>query len=232
MSTVAGMPVGLLYQPDFIEAAEEEMLLNGCAGLDYTPFVNMGYESKRLVASFGQALSFRSGTQWAERLPPEWMLGLLLRVRSWLAEAAPLAACSSAALSQAEESEVSTEYRGAVCGPELAHVLVTRYPPGAQINWHRDAPQFELICGLSLGAACRLRLRPCRGLPEQTETPPRASAPEPAGMPAAARPRRSISLRLEPRSLYLLSGAARYDWEHSIAPLQAERYSITFRTQG
>jgi hypothetical protein len=35
---------------------------------------------------------------------------------------------------------------------------------------------------------------------------------------------------LQPRSGYLLSGAARYAWQHSIPPTKALRYSITFRT--
>jgi alkylated DNA repair dioxygenase AlkB len=33
-----------------------------------------------------------------------------------------------------------------------------------------------------------------------------------------------------PRSAYLLRGPARFDWEHSIPPLSALRYSITLRT--
>jgi alkylated DNA repair dioxygenase AlkB len=35
---------------------------------------------------------------------------------------------------------------------------------------------------------------------------------------------------VEPRSAYLLSGPARQDWEHSIAPGDTLRFSITFRT--
>jgi alkylated DNA repair dioxygenase AlkB len=35
---------------------------------------------------------------------------------------------------------------------------------------------------------------------------------------------------LQPRSIYILAGEARTDWEHSIPPLNALRYSITFRT--
>jgi alkylated DNA repair dioxygenase AlkB len=39
-----------------------------------------------------------------------------------------------------------------------------------------------------------------------------------------------VSLTAEPRSAYLLSGPARFEWEHSIPPVDALRYSITFRT--
>jgi alkylated DNA repair dioxygenase AlkB len=35
---------------------------------------------------------------------------------------------------------------------------------------------------------------------------------------------------LDPRSIYLLSGEARHDWEHSITGMSAPRWSITFRT--
>ena len=37
-------------------------------------------------------------------------------------------------------------------------------------------------------------------------------------------------LAVEPRSAYLLSGEARHEWEHSIVPGEALRFSITFRT--
>jgi alkylated DNA repair protein (DNA oxidative demethylase) len=35
---------------------------------------------------------------------------------------------------------------------------------------------------------------------------------------------------LDPRSGYVLSGPARYAWQHSIPPTKALRFSITFRT--
>ena len=89
---------------------------------------------------------------------------------------------------------------------QLGHVLVTEYQPGAPIGWHRDRPQFGEVVGVSLLSPCILRFRRRRG----------------AGWERA-------SLPAEPRSAYLLSGPARSEWEHSIAPLQALRYSITFR---
>ena len=89
---------------------------------------------------------------------------------------------------------------------QLNHALITEYRPGAGIGWHRDRPQFGEVVGVSLLSACTLRLRRRRG-----------SGWERASLPAA------------PRSAYLLSGAARTEWEHSIAPMQALRYSITFR---
>ncbi len=90
---------------------------------------------------------------------------------------------------------------------DFVHVLLARYDPGAGIGWHRDRPVFEKIVGASLGTPARLRFRRRR----------------PGGFDR-------VSLDVQPRSAYLLSGEARHDWEHSIAPGEALRFSITFRT--
>jgi len=89
----------------------------------------------------------------------------------------------------------------------LAAALLIRYDPGAGIGWHRDRPHYAEVLGLSLGAPCTLRLRR-----RTTEGFARRNVP------------------LPPRSLYRLSGEVRWDWEHSITPLEVTRRSITFRT--
>ena len=89
---------------------------------------------------------------------------------------------------------------------ELEHVLVTEYQPGAAIGWHRDRPEFGDVVGVSLLSPCQFRLRRRSG----------------AGWERA-------SFTAEPRSAYLLSGPARYEWEHSIPPVEALRWSVTFR---
>jgi alkylated DNA repair dioxygenase AlkB len=38
------------------------------------------------------------------------------------------------------------------------------------------------------------------------------------------------SIVAEPRSVYLLRGASRTEWEHSIPPIEMLRYCITFRS--
>jgi alkylated DNA repair dioxygenase AlkB len=86
--------------------------------------------------------------------------------------------------------------------------LLIRYDPGAGIGWHRDRPQYGEVMGLSLGAPAVLRLR--------------------RRLPGGGFERRSVEL--PPRSLYLLSGDVRWEWEHSIAPMAQQRRSITFRT--
>jgi alkylated DNA repair dioxygenase AlkB len=90
---------------------------------------------------------------------------------------------------------------------EFQHVLVTEYGPGAGIGWHRDKAVFGKVVGVSLVAPCVLRMR--RAVGEKKWERAKAS--------------------LEPRSAYLLSGPARTEWEHSIPPVSALRYSVTFR---
>lgn len=89
----------------------------------------------------------------------------------------------------------------------LVQVLLIRYDPGAGIGWHRDRPIYGEMLGLSLSAECTLRLR-------------RRTA---AGF-------ERLSINLPRRALYRLSGEARWEWEHSIAPMDETRRSITFRT--
>ena len=89
----------------------------------------------------------------------------------------------------------------------LAHALLIRYDPGAGIGWHRDRPVFEHVVGVSLGADAVMRLR--RRVDGRFE---RRQLPLPA------------------RSAYHLTGESRWDWEHSIAPMDRTRWSITFRS--
>lgn len=89
----------------------------------------------------------------------------------------------------------------------IQHAMVTEYAPGAGIGWHRDRPEFDRVIGLSFGSEATMRFR--RRRDDGWE---RASLP------------------LAPRSAYLLDGPARQDWQHSIAPGDRLRYSVTFRT--
>lgn len=90
---------------------------------------------------------------------------------------------------------------------DLVQALLIRYDPGAGIGWHKDRPVFEHVIGISLGndATLRLRRRGERGFQ-------RAKA------------------KVAPRSIYHLSGEVRHEWEHSIAPMDQPRWSITFRS--
>lgn len=93
---------------------------------------------------------------------------------------------------------------------DFVHALVTAYAPGTAIGWHRDAMNFERVAGVSLLGSCRLLLRPYPHVPRR-----------------GARP---LELHLAPRSAYVLTGAARWDWQHHVPPTPGARYSITFRT--
>jgi len=90
---------------------------------------------------------------------------------------------------------------------KFQHVMVTEYSPGAGIGWHRDKAVFGEVVGISIHAPCVLRLRRAVGEKKWER----------------------VNVMAEPRSAYFLSGQARTVWEHSIPPVEALRYSITFR---
>jgi len=90
---------------------------------------------------------------------------------------------------------------------DLQHALITEYRPGTSIGWHRDRPNYEDIIGISLLSPCTFRLRKKRGTSWQR-----------------------ASMRLDRRSVYLMRGPSRNDWEHSIPAVDELRYSVTFRS--
>ena len=102
--------------------------------------------------------------------------------------------------------EIASQFSG-IAEDKLEQALVTEYAPGAGIGWHRDKPMFEDVVALSFLAPCVLRLRRQEGCGWQ---------------------RRSVDIA--PRSGYLLHGPVRCEWEHSIVPMDVQRYSVTFRS--
>jgi alkylated DNA repair dioxygenase AlkB len=100
---------------------------------------------------------------------------------------------------------------------DFAMALINEYTPGATIGWHRDAPQYELIAGVSLLSTCRMKLRPY-------------VAPRDVGAAGGSPRKTTHEIILEPRSAYVMRGVARSGYEHSIPATEALRYSITFRT--
>jgi hypothetical protein len=99
----------------------------------------------------------------------------------------------------------------------FAMALINEYAPGAPIGWHRDAPQYGIVAGVSLLSSCRMKLRPY-------------VRPQARGAAAGTRRVATHEILLERRSAYLLTGAARSGFEHHIPPVETLRYSITFRT--
>ena len=97
--------------------------------------------------------------------------------------------------------------RVADLSPEsFEHALVTEYQPGAAIGWHKDKAAFGEVIGISLLAPCVFRFRRKRGESWQRH-----------------------AVNMQPRSMYVLSGPSRTEWEHSIPSVAQLRYSITFR---
>jgi alkylated DNA repair dioxygenase AlkB len=94
--------------------------------------------------------------------------------------------------------------------------LINEYGSGAPIGWHRDAPQYELVAGVSLLSSCRMKFRPYV---------------RPGGASAGGQRRIAThEIVLERRSAYLMTGESRNAYEHHIPAVAALRYSITFRT--
>jgi alkylated DNA repair dioxygenase AlkB len=89
----------------------------------------------------------------------------------------------------------------------LQHVLITEYRPGAAIGWHRDRANFGDVIGVSLVSPCTFRMRRRCGTSWE-----------------------GAAMRLDRRSVYLMRGPSRDEWEHSIPAVDELRYSITFRS--
>jgi alkylated DNA repair dioxygenase AlkB len=98
----------------------------------------------------------------------------------------------------------------------FAMALINKYPPGAPIGWHRDAPQYEVVAGISLLSACRMTFRPYAS--------PASAAP------AVGRRSATHAIVLDRRSAYLMTGKSRSAYEHHVPPVAELRYSVTFRT--
>ena len=172
-------PAGLVYAPDLLTEAEEGALLATLEALRFDPIVIHGQAARRTARHFGLDYDYEGRTPRPGEPVPNWL--------------EPLRATAAAFAGVEPE--------------ELVEILVQRYPAGSTIGWHRDAPAFDTVVGVSLGGASRLRFQRGKG-----------------------DARRVWEVLLEPRSGYVLAGEARTSWQHSIPPTKERRYSITFRT--
>ena len=179
MRGIVAEPEGLRYLPELIDADEERRLLERLEHLDYSEVRLHGQVARRVVRHYGVGYAFESGAVSPGDPVPEWLA--VVRER-----------CAELLGRDAEA---------------LAEALVTRYPPGATIGWHRDAPAFGQVVGVSLASPCVMRFQ--------------------HGTGAA---RRVFEQPLAPRSAYVLDGPARTRWQHSIPAVASTRYSLTFRT--
>jgi alkylated DNA repair dioxygenase AlkB len=172
-------PRGLVDVPQFISEEEERILLAHIEALSFAEVKMHGVAARRTVVHHGFEYGYGSWSLRRTGEIPPYLLALRDRAAA-LAGVAP---------------------------GELAEALTSRYPPGAGIGWHRDAPMFGVVVGISLLAPCTMRFRRAGG---------------DKGKP--------LELRLAPRSAYVLDGEARSAFQHGIPPVRALRYSISFRT--
>ena len=172
-------PEGFVYHPAVIDEEAERILLEQVRALEFGDVVMRGVKARRRVVQFGWRYSFDARVLSEGQPVPEYLRPL-------------------------------QQTAGGLAGIEpadLSEVLVTEYPAGATIGWHRDAPPFGIVVGVSLLSACRFRFRRTAG--DHVER---------------------ADVELAPRSAYILRGPVRTEWQHSIPPTTALRYSITFRT--
>src|SRR5688572_26116325 len=175
-------PPGFFYFPDFLTIEEEKELYNEISKLELQNMQFQGFEAKRKVASFGYDWSFEKRTLSKGKEIPASFSSLMNKVAVHLS----------------------------IKPGDFAELLVTEYPIGSVINWHRDAPPFDVIAGISLLSDCVFKLRPHDKSKQNRNS--------------------IISFPVKRRSLYTISGIARTDWQHSIAPVKQVRYSVTLRT--
>jgi alkylated DNA repair dioxygenase AlkB len=180
----AGLPHGLAYEGAFIERDEERALIDVIAALPLREARYKEYTARRRVYAFGSRFDFD-----AYQLKPQ-PIGVL---------PAPLQSLR----------ERLAAWAG-VTPDDFVHVMVAEYTPGTPLGWHRDAPDYALIAGVSLGSAARLRFRPW---------PPRDPKKDDI-----------LTLDLAPRSAYRMAQTARWGWQHSVPAVTALRWSVTMRT--
>lgn len=176
---MAALPEGFVYQPEFITADEERALLQALGALPLVEAKYRQYTARRRVAYFGFAYDFSTNRLGDAAPVPEFLHPLREKIARWTG----------------------------LAPDAFAHALINEYRPGTPLGWHRDAPDFGRVAGVSLSGWARMRLR---------RYPPGKDKP--------------VVLELAPRSAYQFDGPVRWQWQHSIPPTRELRYSITFRT--
>lgn len=186
-STASELPAGFVYQPEFVSREEEQQLVEAIRQLPFEEIRMHGVVAKRRTAQFGHRYGFESFKLSAAPPPPDFLLPLRARAGEF----------------------------GGCDADQLEEVLVTEYREGAQIGWHRDAPQFDIVIGISLLGDCTMRFR---------------RWPVEAASSHGSKREKPLAQVLAARSAYILRGSVRTEWQHHIPPTKGLRYSVTFRT--
>jgi alkylated DNA repair dioxygenase AlkB len=177
------LPPGFHYRENFITEADELVLLEAIADVEFSDFEMRGVVARRRVAFFGQSYD-----RAAAGPLPAFLLPLRAMVAQW----------------------------AGVDSEAFAMALINEYRPGSPIGWHRDAPQYAIVAGVSLLSVCRMKFRPYVSPASTAQKPHRRSA--------------THEIELSRRSAYLMTQESRSAYEHQIPPVAALRYSVTFRT--
>jgi alkylated DNA repair dioxygenase AlkB len=182
-SSEPALPDGLVYRANFLTVEEERTLLARFSMLAFKQARYKEYTARRRVVNYGAGYDFETNEVTQAPAIPDFLLPLRNELAAWI--------------------EIDTN--------DFVQALISQYQPGTPLGWHRDVPDYELVAGVSLATAARMRFRP---------------------YPSRAKNREGIfALELQPRSAYVLARAARWQWQHSVPPTPGLRYSITFRTK-
>src|SRR4051812_48647338 len=124
-------PPGFIFSPEFITTDEERDLLAFIRGIEFRSIQMHGVTAKRRIKQYGWHYAFESyRLTVTDPIPEEFDT---IRARS------------------AELAGIDASH--------WAEALVTEYSIGAGIGWHRDAPAFRIVAGISLAGVCRMRFQ-------------------------------------------------------------------------
>ncbi len=172
-------PKGFKYLPEFITPGEERELIGHVSALPLAPYAQPGKGEAAGQIFYAKRRVYNFGEE-AEPFP-DWLIPL---------------------------RDKAAQFAGDE-GSDLVQAHLIEYSPGSPIGWHRDAPPYDKVIGVSLHSSCRFQLRRERADGKWDR----------------------FEITAEPRSIYVMAGEARSVWQHGIPPVENLRYSITFRTK-
>jgi len=138
------LPNGLVYRPDFLTPAEEEIII---ANIENLPLENalhtvhtgsqgedLEVEARRRHMGFGWGWDYKRKVLVPGEPLPRFMRGMQMKIAKYL--------------------QIAPE--------RVAEALINEYTPGTAIGWHVDNEGFDKIIGISLAGWARMRFRPLK----------------------------------------------------------------------
>jgi alkylated DNA repair dioxygenase AlkB len=143
------LPNGLVYRPDFITPAEEEVIiayienlaLQNATHTVHTAEEDLVISARRRHMGFGWGWDYRRKKLIPGEPLPRFLHGAQKKIAKWL---------------QIEPGRV-------------AEALINEYTPDTALGWHVDNEGFEKIIGVSLSGWCKMRFRPLKGFKEKKD---------------------------------------------------------------